>query len=100
MVFLFVAQRGACTQKDIEIGLSRPTATISRIVSWWCEQRIHGVNGVGFLRRVEDPRNRRYRIISLTSAGEEFYKKIKQITRSEQDFCSGCIEARAALAAT
>lgn len=85
-VFLFVAQRGACTQKDIEIGLSRANASISRIISWWCEQKAHGVEGVGFLQRDEYPRDRRYKIISLTPTGEAFYERLRK-TAGEERIC-------------
>lgn len=77
MVFLFVAQRGSCTQKDIETGLSRANATVSRIVSWWCERKSYGVDGAGLMQRTEDPKDRRYKIISLTPAGDEFYARLK-----------------------
>lgn len=33
LVFLFIAQRGVCTQKDVEVGLGLTNGTASRNVS-------------------------------------------------------------------
>lgn len=85
LVFLFVAQRGVCTQKDIETGLSRANVTISRIVSWWCEQKAYGIDGAGLIQRTEDPKDRRYKMISLTPAGQEFYARIRTTMQSHAD---------------
>ncbi len=77
LVFLFIAQRGVCTQKDVEIGLGLTNATASRNVSYWCDHKAFNVEGIGFVERTEDPRDRRYKLLRLTKAGMKFYDKVK-----------------------
>lgn len=77
LVFLFIAQRGICTQKDVEISLGLTNATASRIVSWWCDVKRFGKEGAGFIERMEDPRDRRYKLLKMTPEGEKFYQRLK-----------------------
>lgn len=77
LIFLFIAQRGLCTQKDVEINLSLTNATASRAVSWWTDIKRFGHQGVGFVERMEDPRDRRYKLLKLTPTGQKFYEKLK-----------------------
>jgi DNA-binding MarR family transcriptional regulator len=78
LIFLFIAQRGITTQKDIEVSLGLTNATASRGVSWWCDVKRHGKEGAGMVERMEDPRDRRYKLVRLTKEGSEFYNKIKK----------------------
>ena len=74
--FLFIAMRGTCNQKDIESGLNLTNALASRNVSYWTDRRADRKNGFNFVTRVEDPYDRRYKILSLSDEGIEFLAKI------------------------
>lgn len=76
--FLFVASRGKCTQKEVELYLNVPNATASRNVSYWTDRRSDRQPGLGFIRREEDDYDRRMRNLSLTKRGEAFLSKIKE----------------------
>ena len=84
LIFLFVAQRGTTTQKDIEVALGLNNATASRGVSWWCDVKRYGQRGAGFLEREEDPRDRRYRLVRLTEDGKAFYLRLRAIEGREE----------------
>lgn len=77
-VFIFIAQRGLCTQKDLEVALGLTNSTASRNVSWWCTQKVFGKEGIGYLERFESPEDRRYKMIRLTKEGQLFYKRLKE----------------------
>lgn len=79
LIFLFIAYRGVCTQKDLEVNLGLTNATASRGVSWWTENKRYGLEGVGYVERTEDPRDRRYKLLKLTPAGKKFYDHIKRM---------------------
>lgn len=75
--FLFVAHRGTCTQKDVELGLGYTNSSASRNISYWTERRFDKKKGKGFIIRAEDPDDRRFKILSLTENGKSFFQKIK-----------------------
>ncbi|MGJ0513740.1 MarR family winged helix-turn-helix transcriptional regulator [Methylocystis sp.] len=77
LAFLFIAQRGVCVQKDLEVNLGLTNASASRLVSWWTDVKRFGIDGVGFVERTEDPRDRRYKLLRLTPAGKKFYDKLR-----------------------
>lgn len=85
LVFLTVARRGQCTQKDIELELGLTNASASRNVSYWTELKIwpkgedEAIAGMGLIERIEDPRDRRYKLLRLTPAGKKFYTKLRSI---------------------
>lgn len=79
LIFLFVAQRGICTQKDVEVNLGLSNATASRAVSWWTTFKRRGEEGVGYIERMEDPRDRRYKLLQLTKTGKAFYETLRGI---------------------
>lgn len=78
LTFLFIAQRGIASQKDVENMLGLSNAAASRNVSYWAEHKKFGVEGYGFVERFEDPRDRRAKLLRLTPAGKRFYDKIKE----------------------
>lgn len=78
LTFLYVARRGVCTQKDIELALGLSNAAASRNVSYWTERKRYGVEGRGFIQRELDPKDQRHKLLSLTKEGQEFYKKLKE----------------------
>lgn len=77
--FLFVAQRGKCSQKDVEIELGISNASASRNVSYWTDRRFDRREGMGFIERVEDDYDRRYKALKLTDKGRNFYDKLRRM---------------------
>ncbi len=75
--FLFIAQRGRCTQKDVEDGLGLTHSATSRNVSYWTERRYDRREGMRFIARCEGDYDRRYRELTLTNDGRAFYHKIR-----------------------
>lgn len=79
LVFLYIAQRGVCTQKDVEISLGLNNATASRNVAYWTKEKRYQQPGMDFVLREEDPKDRRYKRLSLTPAGREFFQRIRAV---------------------
>ena len=75
--FLFVAHRGTCTQRDLELALKTTNASASRNISYWTHRRFDKKEGKGFVMRLEDPEDRRYKILTLTKAGKEFFETLR-----------------------
>lgn len=75
--FLFVAQRGSCTQKDVEMALGISNASASRNVSYWTDRRFDRKPGLGFVERVEDDHDRRFKALKLTPKGKAFYEQLR-----------------------
>lgn len=78
-VFLFIVHRGSCTQRDVEKYLSLTNSSASRNVSYWTDSRFDGKPGLGFIMRVEDPHDRRYRLLTLTNRGRSFVEKLRSL---------------------
>jgi DNA-binding MarR family transcriptional regulator len=78
MVYCYVARRPGCTQKDIETAFEMTNAAASRNVSYWTSMKFYNTPGVGFLRREEDPTDRRYKILHLTDAGKRFLERLER----------------------
>lgn len=76
-VFLFVATRGECTQKDVEQGLNMTGASVSRNISYWTTRRFDKAQGMGFIERSEDDEDRRLKKLILSRSGQAFYNKLK-----------------------
>jgi hypothetical protein len=76
--FLFVASRGSCTQKDVEVNLQITGSSASRNISYWTHRRFDKEEGIGFIDRQEDDEDRRLKKLVLTPAGQAFYKKLKE----------------------
>ncbi|MDE2379666.1 MarR family winged helix-turn-helix transcriptional regulator [Bradyrhizobium sp.] len=74
--FLFVARRGKCTQKDVEIELGLSNAAISRNISFWTSRRYDRGKGLGFIQAVENDYDRRFKELTLTPLGVAFYKRL------------------------
>ena len=75
--FLFIAQRGNCTQKDVETELGITNASASRNVSYWTDRRFDRRPGMGFVERVEDQYDRRFKTLKLTPRGRYFYEELR-----------------------
>lgn len=77
MCFLFVAQRGVCTQRDVERELGLTNAGASRNISYWTDRRFDRRPGMGFIARTEDEHDRRFKTLRLTSKGQSFYDYLR-----------------------
>lgn len=86
LTFLYVARRGVCSQKDIELALGLSNAASSRNISYWCERKRYGVEGHGFINREIDPKDNRQKILSLTDEGQEFYRRLREGSDSVKQF--------------
>lgn len=78
-VFLFVAIKGSCVQKDVETGLGMTNPSASRNVSYWTDLRFDKKAGKGFISRHDDVSDRRHKVLMLTKKGKEFYEKVTKI---------------------
>lgn len=76
LAFLFVARRGKCTQKDVEVELGISNASTSRNVSYWTDRRYDRNKGMNFIERVEGDYDRRFKELTLTPIGKAFYKRL------------------------
>lgn len=77
--FLFVAARGTCSQKDLELSLGLTNASASRNISYWTDRRFDRKPGKGFIERVEDDYDRRFKTLTLTKKGKDFLAKLREI---------------------
>lgn len=76
---LYVAARGQCSQKDLEVTLGMTNASASRNISYWTERRFDRKPGKGFIERVEDEYDRRFKSLTLTKKGKAFMQRLKEI---------------------
>ncbi|WP_316172950.1 MarR family transcriptional regulator [Bradyrhizobium sp. SZCCHNRI2049] len=79
--FLFVAKRGKCTQKDVELELKISNAAASRNVSWWTDRRYDRQQGMNFIERVEQDADRRFKELTLTAQGKKFYAELLEVMK-------------------
>lgn len=77
--FLFVARNQGCSQKDVEVKLGMTNASASRNVSIWTERRFDRKPGFGLIQRDFDAHDQRFRVLTLTEAGQKFFEQIKGI---------------------
>lgn len=78
LTFMCIARRGKCTQKDVERELDLTNASASRNVQAWVDMSQFGRPGLAFVRKEEDPLDRRNRVLTLTPEGLNFYEKMRQ----------------------
>lgn len=76
---LFVAVRGTCSQKDLEVELGMTNASASRNISYWTDRRFDRKPGKGFIERVEDDYDRRFKSLTLTKKGKDFMSKLREV---------------------
>jgi DNA-binding MarR family transcriptional regulator len=76
--FIFIATRGTCTQKEVEMHLKTTNGSASRNVSYWTDLKFDRSKGMGFVQRVEDQTDRRMKSLSLTKKGQAFYDKLRE----------------------
>ena len=73
---LFIAMRGSCNQKDIEIELNFTNASASRNVAYWTDVKADRKAGMRFVIRTEDPHDRRYKTLTLSKKGRDFMERV------------------------
>ena len=80
LVFLAIARRGVCTQKDVELELElgMTGGSASRNVGYWTDVFKPGIPGIGYVDRIEDPKDRRYKLLRLNDKGKAFYNKLRK----------------------
>lgn len=67
----------AGNQYSMEQRLDMSTATASRATSHWLDYKKPNVPGLGMLDSIPDPKDRRYRVITLNQRGMIFAERIK-----------------------
>lgn len=82
--FVWVAMNDGKHQLDLEEYMGASNATASRAIKWWGEWRSFKDQraGPGFIESYPDPSDRRFRVVKLTDAGKEFWKKVQEAKAS------------------
>jgi DNA-binding MarR family transcriptional regulator len=75
MIFLFVAERGPCTQKEVERQFGLSNASASRNIGYWSDPEDGDAVGAGLIERQVDPTDKRRRLLRLTPRGTEFFTR-------------------------
>lgn len=75
--FLFIAHKGRCSQKELEVGLGFSNAAASRNVSYWTQRRFDRNPGHDMVIREEDQFDRRYKALTLNAKGKAFFQKLR-----------------------
>ncbi len=92
-VFLSVAVRGTCTQKDVEEELGISNASCSRNVSYWCDVKYDRTKGWNYIARVEDKADRRFKSLTLTKKGKAFYEALSEVAPTLKALASAKVAA-------
>ena len=77
--FLIVAEDPGITMRDVEERMGVANATTSRNINYWCKWRRYETPGMDFLSIDPDPRDRRYKIVTVTPKGEAFLAKVNEL---------------------
>jgi DNA-binding MarR family transcriptional regulator len=51
-------------------------------VSYWTDRRYDRQEGLGFIDRVEGDHDRRFKELTLSTKGKQFYKKLQEASAS------------------
>jgi DNA-binding MarR family transcriptional regulator len=86
---LFIAMRGSCNQKDIEIELCFTNASASRNVAYWTDVKADRKDGMRFVIRTEDPHDRRYKILTLSKKGRDFIERMVKHGKATRNKMAG-----------
>jgi DNA-binding MarR family transcriptional regulator len=68
---------GSVPQSSIENYLKKSRASVSRNIDYWTDEKFDGRDGIGFLKRLPDPKDRRANIVELTPVGKEFIARMR-----------------------
>jgi DNA-binding MarR family transcriptional regulator len=77
LTFLYIAHKGKCGQKDLEVALGFSNAAASRNVSYWTHRRFDRKPGHDLVIREEDQFDRRHKALTLNSRGKALFFKLK-----------------------
>lgn len=80
-VFLLVATNPGTTMRDLQSKLGAWSSTVSRNISALSTHKSLGVKGLGLVEAVEDPADRRYKVVNLTIAGEKLAGQIAELLK-------------------
>lgn len=75
--FLAVAEKGECTQQELEAILDTNQSGVSRNISYWTNRRFDRKPGMGFIERVEDDYDRRFKRLRLSKKGKAFLERLQ-----------------------
>lgn len=78
-VFLFVAQEGSCTYRDIQERFGITNASVSRTVNALGSEHRRGHEGFGLLQVVQDPQEGRRLLVQLTDKGKTLRQEIAEL---------------------
>lgn len=81
--FLYVATHEGCTMKDVADALGVAQSTMSRNVATLDRINRHHQPGLDLVRAVEDPAERRRKIISLTPKGRQLTARLNELVAHE-----------------
>lgn len=77
--FLYVAANEGCTMKDIASALGVAQSTMSRNVANLDKINRHHQPGLDLVRAVEDPAERRRKIVTLTPRGRQLKATLNEV---------------------
>ena len=79
-VFLYVSVNGPqCKQTDLTEWLGMAQSTVSRNVSYLSKRNRLGKAGLGLVESMENPDDRRYKIVRLTPKGQKLAKLLDNL---------------------
>jgi DNA-binding MarR family transcriptional regulator len=80
LLYILVCQAGkdGISMQDLEKRMDLSQAAISRNVAILTDTNYNREEGMGLVTRVEDPMNRRSKLVSLSSRGARFMAQMKQ----------------------
>lgn len=80
LCLLYVARKGECMQRDVEIELGLTNGSASRNISYWTDRRFDRKPGIGFIERTENDYDRRFKLLRLTPEGKQFMKQLEGLS--------------------
>lgn len=79
LTFLIVARNGTASQQQIAQELSISEAAASRNVDHWVDHPFFKVANKGFVTRIEDYGDRRYKLVKLNEHGVRLAEHIRKV---------------------
>ena len=79
---LYVASHNGCHKQAVEQALGISTAAGSHTTDWLADRHRLGKPGLGLIKKVEDPSNRRRKFLILTDKGKELVRQLKRALES------------------
>lgn len=78
-IFYYIASHNPCHSQAIAEDLGISQNSVSRNTDWLSTHHRLGKPGLGLIHKKVDPSDTRMRICTLTTKGENFVKRIKEI---------------------